>query len=44
MMKKKIIWTTIVTTILWVILLAIILSGFLTIQNFDVFNRMTPDG
>ena len=43
MMKKKLIWTTVVSFILWVILCAVILSGVLKIEYFDVFNRMTPE-
>lgn len=44
MMKKKLIWTTIVTVILWVILVGVIVSGVLKIEYFDIFNRMNPDG
>jgi len=43
MMKKKLIWTTVVSFILWVILCAVILSGVLRIEYFDVFNRMNPE-
>lgn len=43
MMKKKLIWTTVVSVILWIILCAVILSGILKIEYFDVFNRMNPE-
>lgn len=41
-LKKKIIWVTIATTILWVILCGVIVSGMLSVEMFDVFNRMGP--
>lgn len=44
MMKKKLIWTTITTVILWAILVGVIVSGLLRIEYFDIFNRMTPKG
>lgn len=43
MMKKKLIWTTVVTFILWAILMAVIMSGVLKIEYFDIFNRMNPE-
>jgi len=43
MMKKKLIWTTLVTVILWVILMGVIVSGVLKIEYFDIFNRMNPE-
>ena len=39
-LKKKIIWVTAVSTILWVILCAVIMSGMLTVEMFDIFGRM----
>ena len=42
MMKKKLIWTTIVSTILWAVVAGVIVSGVLKIEYFDVFNRMSP--
>jgi len=44
MMKKKLIWVTIVTTILWAIICGIIISGILKVEYFDIFNRMNPEG
>jgi len=44
MMKKKLIWTTLVTLVLWVVLVGVILSGVLKVEHFDIFNRMNPDG
>lgn len=43
MMKKKLIWTTVVTIILWAILIGVIVSGVLKIEYFDIFNRMNPE-
>ena len=42
-LKKKLIWVTIVTFILWAITCGIIVSGVLKIEYFDIFNRMSPD-
>lgn len=41
-MKKRFIWTTAIATALWVIIVAVILSGAITIQDIDFFDRM-PD-
>lgn len=40
MFKKKIIWVTIVSTVLWAITCAIILSGVISVESLDLFNRM----
>lgn len=37
---RKMIWVTIITTVLWAPLVAFILSGTLTIKDLDFFNRM----
>ncbi|MEM6307036.1 MAG: DUF1467 family protein, partial [Pseudomonadota bacterium] len=39
-MKKRFIITTIVAAVLWVIIAGVIVFGGLTVQDFDVFNRM----
>lgn len=44
MMKKKLKWVTVVSLILWAILCAVIVSGVLKIEYFDIFNRMNPEG
>ena len=44
MMKKKLIWTTVISIVVWVVLVGVITSGFLKIEHFDFFNRMNPDG
>jgi len=44
MMKKKLIWTTGVSLVLWVVLVGVIVSGVLKVEYFDVFNRMGADG
>ena len=37
---KKVKIVTIITTILWIPLVALILSGLLTMQSIDLFNRL----
>lgn len=39
-MKRKLIWVTVVTVILWAILCAVIMSGVLKVEYFDIFGRM----
>lgn len=41
-LKKKAIITTIVAAVLWVIIAGIILSGWISVRDFDWFNRMGP--
>jgi predicted secreted protein len=41
-LKKKAIITTIVSAVLWVIIAGIILSGWISVRDFDWFNRMGP--
>ncbi|SEP86617.1 DUF1467 family protein [Thalassovita taeanensis] len=41
-LKKKAIITTIVTVILWVIIAGIIMSGWITVRDIDLFHRMGP--
>lgn len=40
MLRKKFFWVTVATTILWAALCGIIVSGWLSIEMFDVFGRM----
>ncbi|MXU64079.1 DUF1467 family protein [Oceanomicrobium pacificus] len=40
MMKKKLIWVTIVTFLIWVPICLVIASGWITIRDIDFFNRM----
>ncbi len=40
MLKKKIIWVCIATTILWALLCGVILSGVITMEMLDIFGRM----
>lgn len=42
MMKKKLKWVTGLTIVGWIILYLIITSGVLSIEDFDIFNRMNP--
>ncbi len=37
---RKMIWVTVITTLIWAPLTALILSGMLTIKDLDFFNRM----
>ncbi len=41
-LKKKAWITTGVATVLWAIIATIIISGAITVHDFDWFNRMTP--
>lgn len=38
-LKRKMIWVTIITVILWVPTCAVILSGVITVEDFDLFTR-----
>lgn len=42
MIGKKMMWVTIVTVVLWVPLVAFIMSGVLSIHDIDFYNRMGP--
>lgn len=37
---RKLIWVTVITILLWVPLVALILSGRLTMESIDLFNRL----
>lgn len=39
--KAKI--TTVVATVVWAALCAVILSGWITVRDFDIMNRMKPE-
>ena len=41
-LRKKIWITTGISLVLWIIASGIILSGMITIEDLDIFNRMTP--
>ena len=43
-MARKARTTTIAATIIWAVLCAIILSGAITVRDFDVMGRMPPPG
>lgn len=43
MIGKKMFWVTVITIILWIPLVAFIMSGKLTVSDLDFFNRMNPD-
>lgn len=40
MLGRKILWTTIASTVLWAGLCAFIMSGVVTVADIDIFNRM----
>ena len=42
MIGKKMIWVTVITVVLWVPLVAFIISGVLSIYDIDFYNRMGP--
>ncbi|MHA1128208.1 MAG: DUF1467 family protein [Alphaproteobacteria bacterium] len=42
MIKKKMFWVTVVTFVLWVPLCWFIISGILTIEDIDFYNRLGP--
>lgn len=39
-MKRKVIWTTMITIVLWSSIAATILSGAVTLKDIDWFNRI----
>lgn len=41
-MKRKAIITTIIATVIWAILCAIILSGVISVRDFDWMDRLPP--
>lgn len=41
-LKKKAWITTFIATVLWVVIATIILSGWITVRDFDWMNRMPP--
>lgn len=41
-LKKKALITTGVSAVLWAIIVAIILSGWISIRDIDLWNRMNP--
>ena len=43
-LKKKALITTVVSLVLWAIVVGIILSGWITVRDIDWFGRMGPPG
>lgn len=39
-MKRKVIWTTMITVVLWSVIAATILSGVVTLKDIDWFDRI----
>ena len=40
MMRKKLVWVTLVTLLLWGAISAVIIWGGITVRDLDVFHRM----
>jgi predicted secreted protein len=43
MLKRKLIWTTIITTIAWALIVGVIMSGWIHINDLDWFGRVDRD-
>ena len=41
-LKRKMLWTTAIALVLWAITTAVILSGAITVDDFDLFKRFGP--
>lgn len=39
-LRKKVIWTTLITIVLWSIIASVILSGMVTLRDIDWFGRL----
>ncbi len=39
-LKKKVIWTTMITIVLWSVIASVILSGVITLRDIDWFGRL----
>ena len=42
-MKRKVVWTTLITIVLWSVIASVILSGAVTLRDIDWFNRLGPE-
>ncbi len=42
MIGKKMFWVTLITVVLWIPLVTFILSGVLSIEDIDFYNRVGP--
>ena len=42
-LKRKLVWTTVIALVLWLPTCAIIMSGIITVDDFDLFSRFGPD-
>lgn len=41
-LKRKLLITTAVAAVLWVVIVAIVVTGTVTVRDIDMFNRMSP--
>ncbi len=41
-LKRKVIWTTMITIVLWSTIAGVILSGAVTLRDIDWFGRLAP--
>lgn len=39
-MRRKLIWTTVIATVLWAVIASVILSGRISLSDIDWFDRM----
>jgi predicted secreted protein len=42
-MARKLRMTTVAATVLWLVVTAVILSGAISVRDFDVMNRLPPE-
>lgn len=43
-MKRKLWIVTVISTVLWVVIAGVILSGAITLRDLDFFGRLGPEG
>ena len=43
MLKRKVIWVTVITTVLWAIVVGIIISGVIPVSSLDIFGISGAD-
>mgnify|MGYP000557228480 FL=1 len=41
-LRKKALWTTLVAFVIWAVIAGIIVSGWISVRDFDWFGRMSP--
>ncbi|WP_226779480.1 DUF1467 family protein [Oceaniglobus trochenteri] len=43
-LKRKFLWVTAITVVLWCVIAGIIMSGWISVSDLDWFHRMEPNG